>query len=72
MWSFSRFAGRVARPPRRLRLDPPETRRSKVQPVNEGVNKPDRILGLHVIVDRLRQQQKLVPSESGNVSHARF
>jgi hypothetical protein len=59
-------------PPRRFRFDPLETRCREVEPVNEGVNKPDRILGVHVIVDRFRQQQKLVPSESGDVSHARF
>ena len=47
-------------------------RRRKAQPVNDGVNKTDRILGVHVIVDRLRQQQKLVPREARNVSHTRF
>jgi hypothetical protein len=38
----------------------------------EGVNKTDRILGVHVIVDRLRQRQKLVARESRNLSHTRF
>jgi hypothetical protein len=44
----------------------------KVQLVNEGVNKPDRILGVHVVVDRLRRQKKLVARESRNMSHTRF
>jgi hypothetical protein len=69
---LQQIAGRIAWPPRRLRLDPREPGVRKIEPVNEGVDEPHRILGLDVIVNRLRQQQKLVPSESGNVSHARF
>ena len=61
------IAGRIALPTaRRLRLDPREPGVRKIEPVNEGVDEPHRILGLDVIVNRLRQQQKLVPSESGN------
>jgi hypothetical protein len=45
---------RVARSPRRLRLDRanPAPERS----INEGVDEPNRIVGLDVIVNRLRQQ----------------
>ena len=69
---LQQIARRIAWPPRRLRLDPREPGVGKIEPINEGVDEPHRIVGLDVIVNRLRQQQKLVPSESGNVSHARF
>jgi hypothetical protein len=69
---LQQIAWRVARTPRRFRLDTPETRCREVDPVDEHVDEPHRIVGLNVIVNRLRQQQKLVPSESGDVSHARF
>ena len=69
---LQQIAGRIAWPPRRLRFDPREPRARKIQPIDEGVDEPNRIVGLDVIVNRLRQQQKLVPSESGDVSHARF
>ena len=42
---LQQIAGRIARPPRRLRFDPREPGARKVQPVNEGVNKTDRIFG---------------------------
>jgi len=63
---------RIARTPRRLRHHPGEPRHRKVQPVDEGVNEPNRIVRVDVIVHRLRQQQELVTLESGNVAHARF
>ena len=66
------IAGRVARPPRRLRFDSREAGARKIEPINEGLDEPNRIVDLDVIVNRLRQQQKLVPSESGDVGHARF
>jgi hypothetical protein len=67
---LQQIARRIARPPRRF--DPREPGARKIQPINEGVDEPDRIVDLDVIVNRLRQQQKLVPSESGDVSHTRF
>jgi hypothetical protein len=69
---LQQIAWRVARTPRRFRLDTPETPSREVDPVDEHVDEPHRIVGLDVIVNRFRQQQKLVPSESGDVSHARF
>jgi hypothetical protein len=69
---LQQIAGRIARPPRRLRFDPREPGARKIQPINKGVDEPNRIVALDVIVNRLRQQQKLVPFESGNVSHGRF
>ena len=44
----------------------------KIEPINEGLDEPNRIVDLDIIVNRLRQQQKLVPSQSGDVSHAPF
>ena len=67
-----KIARRIARTPRRLRRHPQEPRCRKVKPIDEGVDEPHRIVRPDVIVDRLRQQQKLVPFESGDVSHARF
>ena len=69
---LQQVARRVARTPRRFRLDAPETRCREVEPVDKHVDEPNRIVGVDVIVNRLRQQQKLVPSESGDVSHAQF
>jgi hypothetical protein len=46
----------AARPPRRLRFRPAEPGTRKIQPINEGVDEPNRIAGLDVIVNRLRQQ----------------
>ena len=57
---LQQVARRITRTPRRPRLDPREPCRRKVQPLNQGAKKPDRILDVYVIVDRLRQQQKLV------------
>ena len=69
---LQQIARRVARPPRRLRLGPRRPRRRKIQPVNEGVNKNGPDCRRPGIVDRLRQQQKLVARESQNPSHTRF
>jgi hypothetical protein len=66
------IAGRITRPPRRLRFDPREPGARKIQPINEGVDEPNRIVGLDVIVHRLRQQKQLVALDAGNVSHAPF
>jgi hypothetical protein len=41
----------------------------KVQPIDEGVDEPHRIVRADIVVHRLRQQQKLVAFESGDVSH---
>jgi hypothetical protein len=69
---LQQIARRVARTTRRFRGHPREPRRHEVQPIDEGIDEPHRIVGVDVIVNRLRQQQKLVSSESGDVSHARF
>ena len=42
------IAGRITRPPRRLRFDPREPGGRKIEPLNEGVDKPHRIVGLDV------------------------
>ena len=69
---LQQVARRITRTPRRLRRRPREPRCREVQPVDESVNEPDRVVAADVIVRRLRQQQELVARESGNVSHARF
>jgi hypothetical protein len=69
---LQQIARRVARTARRFRFDPPETRCREVEPVDNRVNEPNLIVGLDVIVNRLRQQQKLVSSESRDVRRARL
>jgi hypothetical protein len=63
---------RIAGAAYRLRLDTHKPRRREVEFINEGVDEPHRIVGVDIIVHRLRQQQKLRTFESGNMSHARF
>jgi hypothetical protein len=67
---LQKVARRIAGTPHRLRLHPQKPRRRKIEPINEGVDESNRIVDLDVIVNCLRQQQKLVPSESGDVIHA--
>jgi hypothetical protein len=67
---LQKVARRVARTPHRFRLDPQKPRRRKVQSVNEGVDEPHRIVRADIVVHRVRQQQKLVAFQSGDVSHA--
>ena len=43
----------VARPPRRLRLHPNEPGRAKIEPVDKGLDEPDRIIPPHIIINRL-------------------
>ena len=69
---LQQIARRVAGAARRLRRDAREPGRREIEPVNEGVDEPNGIVGADIIVDRLRQQQKLRTFESGNVSHVRF
>ena len=52
---LQQIARRVAWPPRRLRLDPREARRRKIEPIDEGVDEADRIVGADVIVHRFGQ-----------------
>jgi hypothetical protein len=63
---------RLTRPARRFGFDAQEARSRQIKPGNEGVDKRRRIVGLDIIIHRLRQQQKLVALEAGDVSHARF
>ena len=67
---LQKVARRVAGTAHRFRLDPQKPRRRKVQSVNEGVDEPHRIVRADIVVHRLRQQQKLVAFQSGDVSHA--
>ena len=55
-----------------LRRDAFEPGRREIEPVYEGVDEPNRIVGDDIIVDRLWQQQKLRTFESENVSHVRY
>ena len=49
-----------------------EPARREIEPLDEGVDEPNGIVGDDIIVDRLWQQQKLRTFEPGNVSHVRF
>ena len=61
---------RVAGTARRLRLNATKSRRRQVEPIDESVDEPHRIIGTDIIVHCLRQQQKLRSFESENVHHA--
>ena len=69
---FQQIGRRIAGTAHRLRLCSDESRRRKVKLIDKGVNEPHRVVHADVIVDRLRQQQKLRTFESGNVRHAPF
>ena len=69
---FEQIARRIAGAARHLRRDAFEPGRREIEPVDEGVDEPNGIVGDDIIVDRLWQQQKLRTFESGNVSHVRF
>jgi hypothetical protein len=65
-------AWRIAGTARHLRRVAFEPGRREIEPVDEGVDEPNRIVGDDIIVDRLRQQQKLRTFKSLNVSHVRL
>ena len=60
----------VAGAARRLRLDPDEPRRPKVQLIDKGVDESHRIVRADIVVHRLRQQQHLRAMVTRNVRHA--
>ena len=45
-------------------LDAPEARLDKIEPIDEGVDEADGVVGADVIVHRFWQQQELVASET--------
>ena len=47
-----------------------ETHRGKIKTLDEGVDEADRVVAVHIIVDRFRKQKKLVARESRKMSHA--
>ena len=61
----------VVRPPRRLELHPDKSRRAKVDPVDKGLDEPDRIIRPDIIIYRLGQQQELRAVRSRQMRHAR-
>ena len=69
---FEQIARRIAGAARHLRCDAFEPGCREIEPVDEGVDEPNRIVRDDIIIHRLRQQQKLRAFESRNVSHARF
>jgi len=69
---FEQIARRIAGAARHLRPDAFEPGRREIEPVNEGIDEPNGIVGDDIIVDRLWQQQTLRTFESGNMSHVRF
>jgi hypothetical protein len=49
----------VARPPCRRRLDPFKAQPPKTKRVHERLDRPDRVLLAHPVVEKLRQQHPL-------------
>ena len=66
------FEQRVIATATRLGIDPAKSKCTQIDLIDKDINDPNRIVAVDIIVHRLRQQQKLVALESGNVSHARF
>jgi hypothetical protein len=62
----------IARAAGRLRHDTGEPCRRKVEPINKGVDEPHRVLSADVVVDRLRQKQRLAAVVPGDVRHSRI
>jgi hypothetical protein len=56
----------------RLRHHTGEPGRRRVEPINKGVDEPHRVLSADVVVDRLRQKQRLAAIVPGDVRHARI
>jgi hypothetical protein len=48
---LQQVASRISRPARRLRQDPREARLDQIEPIDEGVNEPDRVIRADVVVD---------------------
>ena len=69
---LEQIARLVTRSAGRLRLDTPEPCLGEIETVNEGVDKPDGIVGADVIVNGLRQKQELRAFETGNMRHTIF
>ena len=69
---LQQIGGRIARTACRLRLDADEPGRREVQPIDEGVDEPHRVVGADVIVHRFRQQQRLRSVVTGDVRHSRI
>jgi hypothetical protein len=56
---LQKIAGRIAGTSRGFSRDPREARRLKVQPIDKGVDEPNRIIRAHVVVHGFRQEQQL-------------
>ena len=59
----------VARAPRHLRLHADEPGRTEVEPVDKGLDEPDRIVRPDIIIHRLGQQQELRAVRSSQMRH---
>ena len=62
----------IAWPTGCIRFNWSKSRHIKVEPLHESVDEPDRIIRIDIVVDGLRQQEKLVARKSGEMVHARF
>ena len=49
---LEQIARRIARPARRLRLNPPEARLDEIEPIDEGIDEADGVVGADVIIHR--------------------
>ena len=61
------IARRVAWTAGNFRLDPLETSGFQIEPVDEGVDEPHRVVDAEIIVNRLRQKQELRAFEAGDM-----
>ena len=66
---LQQITGRVAGPARLLRRDTRKPGGREIEPVHEGVDEADGIVGIDVIVDRLGEQEGLRTVDAGYVRH---
>ena len=67
---FQQVCGVIAGPPCRLGTNSCEPSFVEIQSVSEGVNKPDRVLRMHIVVDTSGQPLALIAFAAFDVGHA--
>jgi hypothetical protein len=69
---FQQIRRRIPRAACHLRLNMGKRCRRKIQPIDKGIDEAHLIIGVDIIVYRLRQQQNLRSVVARDVGHARF
>jgi hypothetical protein len=67
---FEQISGRVAWAPGLFRPNPIEARGREIKPINERLDKANRVLRANVVVQRFRQKESLGAVFASEVPHA--